>query len=79
MSAVEEEQDLETVEAVREELETLRVAEGISQHYPSHIGRVLEAMAQIWPKNHRTVANAEQEALNEIQETVMVYPWKVTG
>jgi superkiller protein 3 len=74
MSAVEE--DTETVEAVREELEVLRVQENISQYDVDRIGRVLEAMAQVCPKYE---GDAEQETLNEIQENIMLYPWKTTG
>ena len=79
MSIVEDEQDIETVQAVREELEALRVADNITQHDLSRIERVLEAMAQICPKHDVNAADAGQEALNEIQETVMLYPWKATG
>jgi superkiller protein 3 len=77
MSVVEDEPDTETVEAVREELESLRLVEGLTPHDLTRIERVLEAMAQIHPK-HGDV-NSEIEALNEIQESVMLYPWKATG
>ncbi|KIW02841.1 uncharacterized protein PV09_05898 [Verruconis gallopava] len=74
MSAVEE--DMDTINAAREELETLRVTEGLSQHDLTRIERVLEAMAQICPKHH---GNSELEMLNECQEMIMLYPWKATG
>lgn len=75
MSVVEDEQDTETVEAVREELEALRVADGITTHDLSRIERVLEAMAQLAPSR----GNSAAETLNEIQEAVMLYPWKANG
>ena len=79
MSIVEDEPDEETVEAVREELESLRVAEKISQNDLTRIERVLESMAQICPKYSSDSTSADREALNEIQESIMLYPWKANG
>ena len=74
MSVVEE--DEETLDAVREELEALRVQEGLTQHDVDRIERVLEAITQISPQGS---GGTEVETLNEIQQTTMLYPWKATG
>ena len=73
MAAIEE--DAEMIETVREELEGLRVSEGISERDEGRVERVLEAFAEI----NGTEGNDGLKAMNEIQRAIMIAPGKPTG
>ncbi|RDI78521.1 hypothetical protein Vi05172_g11399 [Venturia inaequalis] len=71
MASIDE--DIDAVEAVRDELEALRVAEGLTDAELNKVERVLEAMAELCPPSG---TDAEAEAKADVQSGVMLYPWK---
>ena len=75
MAAIEE--DAEMVATVREELEALRVSEGLAERDEARVERVLEALAELGVDDGGFGADAA--ALAEIQKAVMIAPSKPTG
>jgi superkiller protein 3 len=73
MAAIEE--DAEMIGTVREELEGLRVSEGISERDEGKVERVLEALAEIDSAERKD----DLKAMNEIQRAIMITPGKPTG
>ncbi|KAH7138065.1 hypothetical protein B0J11DRAFT_449938 [Dendryphion nanum] len=69
MAVVDE--DLETCEAVLEDLTALRIDNSLDAHQLARVERVCEAIA--------ILLGNEDEALNEVQRNVMLSPWKHTG
>jgi superkiller protein 3 len=69
--------DEEAMDAVREELETFRVSEGLSEYEALRVERVLEAIVELSPST--ADAEGDAAAFTEIQKTVSMYPWKPTG
>jgi superkiller protein 3 len=68
------EEDVETMDAVRDELEGLRIKEGISEKDLDKIERVLEAMTTLSPSS-----SSSSDLLAEVQSTILLYPWKSAG
>jgi superkiller protein 3 len=73
MAAIEE--DRETMDTVREELEGLRVSEGLSERDETRVEQVLEALAELGLDAH----SEQDSALTEIQNAIMIAPSKPTG
>jgi len=75
MAAVDD--DAEMVASVREELQALRVSEGLGARDEARVERVLEALAELGIDAGGVAAEAA--VLAEIQKAVMIAPGKPTG
>lgn len=73
MAAIEE--DKEMMDTVRDELEGLRVSEGLNERDEARVEEVLEALAEL---GHEERAQ-DDFALTEIQKAIMIAPSKPTG
>ncbi|KAF2018340.1 TPR-like protein [Aaosphaeria arxii CBS 175.79] len=63
--------DVETCEAVLEDLSALRTDRNLDSHQLARVEKICEAIA--------ILTGGEQEALNEIKRSVMLNPWKYQG
>jgi superkiller protein 3 len=72
MAALDE--DAETLEAVRDELEVIRVQDNLPENDLEKVERVLEAMTTLSPST-----SSENAILAEVQSSVLLYPWKSSG
>jgi superkiller protein 3 len=72
MAAVDE--DAETMDAVRDELEGLRVQENLPEKDLEKVERVLEAMTTLSPST-----SSRDAVLAEVQSSLLLYPWKSSG
>ncbi|KAF2122098.1 hypothetical protein BDV96DRAFT_640163 [Lophiotrema nucula] len=66
-------EDIETMEAVKEDLEALRTDKELREEQLARVEKVLDAIALFTHKGD------EQEVLNEVQRSVMLAPWKHVG
>jgi superkiller protein 3 len=73
MAALDE--DDETIDAVRDELEGLRVKENLPEKDLEKVERVLEAMSALSPSS----SASKDAVLAEVQSSVLLYPWKSSG
>jgi superkiller protein 3 len=75
-------EDPETVDAVRDELEGLRVAPTTSERDLSRVERVLEAMSALHSSAFASQASSDGSPSPELvdaQVSVLMYPWKPNG
>ncbi|KAF2258539.1 protein prenylyltransferase [Lojkania enalia] len=65
-------EDTQTMEAVKEDLENIRTNKNLSKEVIAHVEKVLDAIALF-------TSDDEESVLNEVRRSIMLAPWKHTG